>query len=373
MMSTANLQDKARALSRAARAQTQVEGGEHSVASLLQELDARRIRYESPPPKPEQVFKLCGQRICTPGNISVLSAQAKGGKSGVLGALLASAVVAQTQVHIWSDEVIDLLGFESANPTGKAVIVFDTEQAPFDAWRLVEKTMKRAQLDKLPDNFRCFALSDVSTDNRREMLAAELGRAAKECGGIHAVLVDGVADLCVDPNDPSESFGLVEELIHLAVKHHCPILSILHENPNSGGQGGKTRGHLGSQLERKAESNLKIAKATNGVSVLYAESCRAAHLPREQGVSFRWDDAESMHITVAVDPQAKREEQRGNYEDAVKRAFEGQKPELNYSDLVGRIMKLEGKAEPTAKKWVRNWRELGLVIQDSQSGSYRKV
>ena len=36
----------------------------------------------------------------------------------------------------------------------------------------------------------------------------------------------------------------------LAIEYDCVFMTVLHENPNS--DFGKTRGHLGSQLSRKA-------------------------------------------------------------------------------------------------------------------------
>jgi hypothetical protein len=105
----------------------------------------------------------------------------------------------------------DLLGFTGQPHGGKAVVLFDTEQSPYDAWSLVRRAAARIGEDTLPDNFRCYHLADISTKQRRQFLLAELERAEKVCGGIHCVFIDGVADLCVDVNDSVEPFALIDE------------------------------------------------------------------------------------------------------------------------------------------------------------------
>uniref|UniRef100_UPI0037CB4B90 hypothetical protein n=1 Tax=Prosthecobacter sp. TaxID=1965333 RepID=UPI0037CB4B90 len=156
------------------------------------ELDARRIRLASPPPQPVPVFTLLTQQICTPGNLTVISAQAKGGKSAIVGAMIASTVTtpppadADDDIPDWEAEC-DLLGFAAAAPAGRAVVLFDTEQSPYDAWSLVNRAALRAHVSSMPDHFRGYSLADVSTEKRRAYLAAEMQRAHEECGGIHSV------------------------------------------------------------------------------------------------------------------------------------------------------------------------------------------
>jgi hypothetical protein len=60
---------------------------------------------------------------------------------------------------------------------------------------------------------------------------------------------------------------------------------------------GKTRGHLGSQLERKAESNLRLSKEGETITV-YAERARHAHVTKENGPRFQWSHEEGMHVSV---------------------------------------------------------------------------
>jgi hypothetical protein len=340
------------------------------------ELDARRIRLASPPPPPVPVFTLLSQQICTPGNLTVISAQAKGGKSAIVGAMIASTVTtpppadAVDEFPAWEPEC-DLLGFTAAAPAGRAVVLFDTEQSPYDAWSLVNRAALRAHVSSMPDHFRGYSLADVSTEKRRAYLAAEMQRANEECGGIHSVFIDGVADLCKSPNDDIEAFALVEHLAQLAITYACPIIVVLHENP-SGFETGKTRGHLGSQLERKAESNLRISKDSRGVPLVFSERCRHACIPRESGLRFEWSVPEGMHVTVEAETkESKVEAARKVEQPECQAVFAGQVGEVSYTDLVQLIITRAHLSVATAKRRIPKWLSIGLLKHGPTGGYYR--
>ena len=329
-------------------------------------LDARRIELTNVPPKPVPVLSLAGQQICTAGNLTVIAAQAKAGKTAVVGAVVASTIPAELQLSHPVQR--DQLGFTGEPAKGKAVILFDTEQSPYDAWTLVSRAARRAGIPTLPGNYRCYSLVDVGTLTRRGFLGAEMERAKKECDGIHLVIIDGIADLCNDPNNPEEAFGLVDELVQLAVKYNCPVIVVLHENP-SGADTGKTRGHLGSQLERKAESNLRVAKDGKGVSTIYADRCRRASIPKEAGPRFAYDTGKDMHMSVptsAKEDRANAKQERHRGEAVV--VFEGDQ-RLKYSEIKKRMIERLSLKDRTAERWITNWTDLGLITRAS-NGEY---
>ena len=94
------------------------------------------------------------------------------------------------------------------------------------------------------------------------------------------------------------------ELHQLAICFDTVILAVLHENPGDN-QHGKTRGHLGSQLEHKAETNLRLAKDGEGITVVFADKARHVHIPREQGQRFKWCDDAKMHVSTASAAETK--------------------------------------------------------------------
>jgi len=341
-----------------ALAEIQGKGAAQQIEPLL---DARRINLAKKPPEPPLVFGLAGHKIATAGNLCVIAAQAKAGKTAAVSAMLA-------RLFADPDGDGDFLGFEAAPPGGKAVVLFDTEQSPFDAWRVMSRTMSRAGRDNQPKNFRAYFLLDLSIQERRRALSAELKRAERICGGIHSIIIDGVADLCEDVNDPKEANGLVNELVSLAVRYFCPVVCILHENPAQPGFAGKTRGHLGSQLERKAESNLRVKKDSEGVSVIYSErGCRHAEIPEPTAPRFKYCDKAGMHISCEAAGVAKAESAREEMREEVSEIFNTHESiaGLTWSQVCKRIEEIHGIKRTGATKRLDKLAAAGIIKKNS--------
>lgn len=209
--------------------------------------DDRLFNAANPPAEPTTVFWIGSTGICTSQNITTVSAQSKHGKSAVIGAMLAAT---------FAGENADCLGFTSGNPKGLAVIAIDTEQSPFDHHQLIISSIRRAGVQSKPAWLLPYCLTGFKADEIRRSIRPLLQSAKKKFGGVLALLVDGVADAVNDVNDPAEANAFVAELHALAIEFHCSVIGVIHVNPG-GGENWKTRGHLGSQLERKAETNLK--------------------------------------------------------------------------------------------------------------------
>jgi hypothetical protein len=329
------------------------------IGDLLAE---RAFVFDNQPARPIPRFRLAGMPLCTAGNLTNIQAPPKAGKSAVVDAKLASVMAANRQGP-------DTLGFTAENPHGHALIHFDTEQSRYDADALVRRAIRRAGMSEAPPWFHSFSVADLEITERREALRHVLDKAAKKHGGVFAVLIDGIGDLCADPNDPGESFALVHELHALAIAHECTIVTVLHENPGS--EGGKTRGHLGSQLERKAETNLRLAKDKEGVTTIWAERARHCYLPRESGPCFAWSDEKRMHISVGTAGEVKRAANRGRMESEADSAFGGESA-VTYSDLVTAIMDALNVMDRAAKNRIKTWLAEGIIRKDS-TGKYHLV
>jgi len=324
-------------------------------------LDSRRIIFENPPPQPLTILKLDGKRISTAGNLTAISAQAKHGKSAAVGAMLA-AIFAEPE------DGGDFLGFEAEPANGKAVVHFDTEQSPYDAWQLVSRAMRRASLSMMPLNLRAYAVLDFTAENKLRALRTELTRAAKECGGIHSIFIDGVADLAMSVNDEAEAIALVEELVILAVQYSCPIICVIHENPAHPGFAGKTRGHLGSQIERKAESNLRVKKDGDEVSVIFSDGKqRGPAIPEATAPRFRYCEQAGMHISCEAASIAKAEAAREEMMEEVSEIFNT--PEslagLTWSDVCKRIEDIHGIKRSGATKRFDKLKAAGVIKKNA--------
>ncbi len=295
---------------------------------LLTALEARRFDFGRVPDPPPARFRLAGRTIATPGNIVAIQAGVKAGKTAVVGAILGAVVKGDFQGG-------DNLGFESENPDGRAVLHLDTEQSRFDADRVIRRALERADHHlPPPDWLMSFAIADLDIQDRRRALPLLMEQAAETCGGVHSVILDGVGDLLLSLNDEEGAFELVAELHRLAILHDCPIGTVLHENPGS--ETGKTRGHLGSQLERKAETNLRLVKDADGVTTIYTERSRHCHIPRDLGVCFEWSDEAGMHLSCGTARQRKMEAKRAAMVEESERVMEPGES-MRFTDLVDAI------------------------------------
>ena len=268
------------------------------------ELDALRFNAERLHEKPEPVILLDGKPICTAGNISVIHAKPKGGKSACISAVIGSAIVEDDEAALG-----DRLGWSvRRNPESHALIHLDTEQSHFDHEQIVIRACRYAGIEKKspPAWVRSYCVTSFSTEKRRATLTAEIERANRDCGGILGVLVDGIGDFVPSVNDEEATHEFVMELHALAIKYNTVLLLVLHENPGEE-KNPKTRGHLGSHLERKGESNIRIVKDAEEICSIYTERSRHTHIPKSRAHCFRWDEAKGMHLTCTVERPQKDE------------------------------------------------------------------
>jgi hypothetical protein len=326
----------------------------------LSEIEAREFNFDSHPEKPVPVFSIARMPLSTPGNITNIQAPPKAGKSAVVDAMIAS-------VLNWTQQGTDTLGFQAENPLARAVIHFDTEQSRFDADAIVRRACRRARVERPPSWFHSYSVADLTVKQRRQGLGHAMASAEKNHGGILAVLIDGIGDLCADPNNSEEAFELVQELHSLAIKHDCTIQTVLHENPGS--ETGKTRGHLGSQLERKAETNLRLAKDGNGVTTIWAERARHCYLPKSKGPCFVWSHAAGMHVSCGtandMKAAADREKMMGEAEEVF-----SERESFRHCDLMAAIAEALTLKERAAKARIQKWAAEGIIAKDT-AGNYR--
>jgi len=252
-------------------------------------LRAREYNDSDEPPPLVPLFTLAEHVICTPGNLASITAPVKVGKSAFSGALMAATMTAP-------ETETDLLSIKAFNTQNKAFIYFDTEQSPYHFWHAVKRAMRRARVAGKPEWLTAHRIADLKAQEARKAVAIRMADMAEVFGGVYAVVIDGVADLVLDVNDAAECNGLVAELHTLAIRYDCSIICVIHKNPGSD----KVRGHLGSQIERKSETNLSLDKE-DGVTVVWSAKQRGASIDKKDAPRFAWDDELKMHASVLVE------------------------------------------------------------------------
>ena len=211
-------------------------------------------------PPVEPLIAIDGKVVCSAGNISAIVGEAKSKKT-----FLTTALVASSIAYLYPDsEAFDNV----ANDITLKVLWLDTEQGEMHVRKVIERinTLTGATRDGSSDDIRLnvFALRELDPKQRRDVLRDALYTIRP-----NIVVIDGVADLQYDTNDLRESDALVGELMALSTGYNCHIICILHTNPGTD----KARGHIGSSLQRKAESVLYVHKEGD-VSVVEPQFCR---------------------------------------------------------------------------------------------------
>ncbi len=325
--------------------------------ALIAKLTAREFGKGPVPVKPIPRFLLDNVPLSTPGNLTTITAQAKSGKSALVGAFIASAIVAEHGGHDIGG--VDTFGITSAAPGAKCILHIDTEQSPYDHHQGIVRAIKRAGMaeDFRPSFLRSFCLAGLAP---RELVAAVnlLTEEAAANGGIFAVVIDGVADLVAAVNDDIECNAIVAELHDLAIRHECVVMVVIHENPAQ--TTGKARGHLGSQLERKSETNLRLMR-DGPTTVIFADKTRGAPIPQSKGPRIEWNDHVAMHVRVHVSQTSAALQETAELRELAEQCF----PEncalgLTYTSLRGAI-EAKGVKRATAERRIKRMVQFGVI------------
>jgi hypothetical protein len=324
-----------------------------AVIRLLKEREFN-LHIEPPPLRP--IYTLADTPISTPANLTTITSAIKTGKSAVIGAMVASAMP--------HGQDADLLSFSSNNAKDVALLWFDSEQSPDDFWHGVYCSIRRAGLKEKPPWLHAYCLTGLGYKRAWECVTEGTKANADQHGGIHSILIDGFADLVADVNDAGESNSFVAELHDMAIKYACPIDGVIHFNPGSE----KSRGHLGSQLERKAETNLALEKDADETTVIYSTKNRRAGIPKNLGPRFAFSTEAAMHVSVESRQSAKDQERRETLLALVQDVF-AQRPAMRYSELQTTVKKLLTVSDRTAERKVAEMRRL-TVIKPSVAGLF---
>jgi hypothetical protein len=154
----------------------------------------------------------------------------------------------------------------------------------------------------------------------------------------------------------------VARLHGLAIEHSTHILNVLHLNPSSDF---KSRGHLGSQLERKCETNLRIEK-TDGVSVVFAERNRGADIPKRTGPRFIWSNDTGMHVSADSIASAKESAELAELREQIAEAYRhGGKVTATWTEVVAWLQTVPGiKSKRTAERAFTAAKQHGIISQN---------
>lgn len=321
------------------------------------------IDYDNPPDASKAVVSVNGVPLGTQDNLFCITGGEGTGKSNYVSAILSGALVA---AHI---DATETLGLEiTANPRGLAVLHYDTEQSEAQLHKNLGKTLRRASLTAMPEFYHSLYLASLSRKDRLKLIRESMDLFHHRHGGIHLVVIDGIADLIRSANDESESIAIVDELYRLAGIYNTCIICVLHFVPN----GIKLRGHIGSELQRKAAGILSIEKDDNPeYSVVKALKVRDGSPLDVPMMLFGWDKALDMHVYRGEKSKEDKDKRKTEELVAVIRDAFRLNTRLSYQDLCEVLMREMEIKDRTAKKYIAYMREQGVLTQDT-NGNYQK-
>ncbi|MDR1524465.1 MAG: toprim domain-containing protein [Tannerella sp.] len=319
------------------------------------------IDFNNPPVQAEMIISINDVPLGTQGNLFGVTGGEGTGKSNYVGSLIAGTVRN-------ADFSIDTLGTAILpNITNKAVLLYDTEQSEVQLYKNIGTVLKRGKQSAMPDYFKAYCLTSMSRKERMQAIVQSMDRFYYQFGGIQMVVIDGIADLVRCANDEAESIAVIDELYRLAGIYKTCIVCVLHFIPN----GMKLRGHLGSELQRKAAAILSIEKDENPqISVVKALKVREGSPLDVPLVQFSWDKNLGMHVYLGEKPKEEKEKRKEVELSGVAKAIFSKQRYCTYVDLCEQIQSILDVRERTAKSYIRFMRDKEIILKDPSNASY---
>jgi len=256
-------------------------------AELEQILNQGEVKATEKPPIPPQILWVGDCTIATFGNFSASTGKAKSKKTFNLSAMVSACIINGT-----------VLNYRASLPEGKRkIIYFDTEQSRYHCHNVVERIYRLAGLSLKSEDKRIkfYGLREFTPALR----IALIDYALRKSSGVGLVIIDGLRDLMYDINNAKESTDVMTMLMAWTSNYNLHIHCVLHLNKNDN----NTRGHIGTELENKAETVLVISKDKSDSNV---SEVKPMHMRDKEFTSFAFqiDDnslpvlSDGCHVTV---------------------------------------------------------------------------
>lgn len=263
---------------------------------------------------PPEIVQVHGTTIATVGNFSASTGKPKSKKTFNISAIVAAALSGK-----------EVLRYKAELPPDKQRILYiDTEQSKYHCHKVLERVLKLADLptDRECNRIDFFVLREYSPSQRRDII----NWALHEDRHYGLVIIDGIRDLIHDINNPSEALDIINELMRWSSYYELHIHTVLHLNKGDD----NTRGHLGTELNNKAETILQVSKCIDNESV---SEVKAMHIRDREFAPFAFEVQEDAlpHLVENHEFKAGKRERNAaltNLSDelhrkALESAFEG--------------------------------------------------
>lgn len=281
-------------------------------------------KYATPP----EVIRVNDSTISTLGNFSASTGKGKSKKTFNVCAIVASALTDR-----------QILNYEAHFPDGKRrILYFDTEQSSYHCHKVLERINKLAGLppEQDCDLIEFVMLREYSPLDRRQII--DLALAKRPDVGL--VIIDGLRDLLFDINSSSEAAEVIGLLMKWTSQHNIHIHTVLHLNKGDD----NVRGHIGTELNHKAETILQITRRENdgNISEVHAALIRDRDFPP---FGFKINEQGLPELVEGLDFKPKNLKRNFDYEvmaeqlhrEALNVAFSESEGPIGYTMLLTRL------------------------------------
>jgi hypothetical protein len=299
---------------------------------LHEKLKSRKYQAKEKPKEEEIIFTIKGKNIGTSQSFVCFQGLPKAGKSLFITSAIASAFTT------W-----DIFQMKITFPVNrKRICYIDTESSDYDYYRVLERIRTQIITDFLPHNFDSFLFREDTPNDIMQMTEIYL-QENKDCS---ILVIDGILDLLSDFNNVEQSFYLVQWMKRITKVYNLLILCVLH----LGKKDQTSIGHIGSFLDRKSQSVLRIEKNKDKNTLdLIPTFLRSTD--DFDPISIMYQSGQWMEINGM---ENKKDQYIYGMEkiSLINRVLSEPK---NYKDLVNDLSEFTGKGETTAKKLIKDW------------------
>lgn len=231
---------------------------EKPIINLIDKLQKYEISATENIPPPEVALKIGNANVGTLGNILSIIGKAKSRKSFFIAMAIAVSVSKDTIFNLFKNEL----------PKDKSTILyFDTEQGRYHVQLALKRICKLVGVRE-PTNLKVYGLRALNPYERAELIEYAIYNTAN----LGIVFIDGIKDLITSINDEEQATMIVSKLMKWSEEQNILITTVLHQNKGDN----NARGHIGTELNNKAETVLSISKSNDNemVSIVSPEMCR---------------------------------------------------------------------------------------------------
>jgi hypothetical protein len=201
------------------------------------------------------ILTIQGKKCLSTKNVLVISGKPKSRKSVVAQSLIGSAISGKS-----------VLGFDAKINSQDKVVLIDTEQSQHDLQNSLKRMTGLIDCNSLPNNFLCYTVRQLNPAKIKQVVSEICTNEA-----VRLIVIDGALDLILNMNDILEVKDVLDFIKSLLNKHNIALVLIVHQAKTTN----YTIGHLGSFLDRFAQTVLDVTKLENGMSEIKAQMMRS--------------------------------------------------------------------------------------------------